>query len=630
MGLVDKLILDGVNNLKNASFGGVVLLVFAQLFAILLYKWLTKPKPGNNPFNKSCVRPRGPIIHEKAKRDGVIKQGFTAKKIPEQVDAVVIGSGMGGLTCAALLAKAGKKVLVLEQHDQAGGCCHTFIEKGYEFDVGIHYVGECANNTITHTLLDQITEGQLGFNPVEQEIDTIILTDPKRDGIRKIPLLSGKDVWKNKLKEMFPKEEKAIDEYFKQMRIARRCYPHSFLIKLIPKWLSALLVKSGIINLISDYPRLVNTSLKDFLNSITEDEDLKAAMSYSFGDYGTQPREAPMMMHMLLMAHYLYGGYYPIGGASEIAMNIIPVIEKHGGRVLVRADVKEIMVDQSGKACGVIVSKGGDEHKIYAPMVISAAGVINTYSRLLPPQVQEKHNLTKVLSKVNSGVGAMSIFVGLDGTNEELGLKATNSWAFTDTELDRGMDEYMALTADEAGSKDIPLLFISFPSTKDPTWDERFPGKSNCTIVTLANWSWFNEWENERIMKRGADYEEIKNRIGEKAWEQTVRLYPQLKDKRTFFDVGTPLTNKYYIGSPKGEIYGLDHNLSRFSMESCLNLRPDTPVPGLYLTGQDITSCGFAGALYAGVLTSCAILNRNLMDDLIAVNREIKAEAKRN
>ena len=76
MGLVDKLILDGVNNLKNASFGGVVLLVFAQLFAILLYKWLTKPKPGNNPFDKSCVRPRGPIIHEKAKRDGVIKQVF--------------------------------------------------------------------------------------------------------------------------------------------------------------------------------------------------------------------------------------------------------------------------------------------------------------------------------------------------------------------------------------------------------------------------------------------------------------------------------------------------------------------------------------------------------------------------
>ena len=62
--------------------------------------------------------------------------GFQAKKIPENLDAIVIGSGMGGLSAAAILAKSGKKVLVLEQHDQAGGCCHTFVEEGFEFDVG--------------------------------------------------------------------------------------------------------------------------------------------------------------------------------------------------------------------------------------------------------------------------------------------------------------------------------------------------------------------------------------------------------------------------------------------------------------------------------------------------------------
>ena len=58
------------------------------------------------------------------------------KRLPENPDAIVVGSGIGGLTAATALAKAGKKVLVLEQHDQAGGCCHTFIEKGFEFDVG--------------------------------------------------------------------------------------------------------------------------------------------------------------------------------------------------------------------------------------------------------------------------------------------------------------------------------------------------------------------------------------------------------------------------------------------------------------------------------------------------------------
>lgn len=62
--------------------------------------------------------------------------GFSVGKVPKNLDVIVIGSGIGGLTAGATLAKAGKKVLVLEQHDQAGGCCHTYIEKGFEFDVG--------------------------------------------------------------------------------------------------------------------------------------------------------------------------------------------------------------------------------------------------------------------------------------------------------------------------------------------------------------------------------------------------------------------------------------------------------------------------------------------------------------
>ena len=74
----------------------------------------------------------------------------------------MVGSGIGGMTTAVLMAKVGKKVLVLEQHDQAGGCCHTFIDKGYEFDVGIHYIGEVSKGELNRTLVDQITDGQLG------------------------------------------------------------------------------------------------------------------------------------------------------------------------------------------------------------------------------------------------------------------------------------------------------------------------------------------------------------------------------------------------------------------------------------------------------------------------------------
>lgn len=65
--------------------------------------------------------------------------GFKPQKVPENIDTIVIGSGISGLTTAVLLGRAGSKVLVLEQHDQAGGCCHTFVDKGYEFDTGKNF-----------------------------------------------------------------------------------------------------------------------------------------------------------------------------------------------------------------------------------------------------------------------------------------------------------------------------------------------------------------------------------------------------------------------------------------------------------------------------------------------------------
>ena len=135
----------------------------------------------------------------------------------------------------------------------------------------------------------------------------------------------------------------------------------------------------------------------------------------------------------------------------------------------------------------------------------------------------------------------------------------------------------------QALDADVPLLFISFPSAKDPEWTNH-PGredKTTCAIVTLANWKWFSKWEDGQVKKRGDDYEEIKQAIGHKMIEQTCKLYPQviifkeysfeigndfyfqIKDKIDFTEIATPVTNKYYIRQPHGEIYGLDHSRER-------------------------------------------------------------------
>jgi len=623
MGIVDKLLINSIKFVGQQVSLTLLCLVILCVPILALVAYLTR-KRGKNPFQKECVRKCGPLEVDVAKRDAVLKQGFTSKKVPSGLDAIVIGSGIGGLSCAALLAKAGKKVLVVEQHDQAGGCCHTFVEEGYEFDVGIHYVGEVTGNTLTQVYIDQITEGQLAWSPVNDVIDRVELGSGE-DRIT-CDVAKGRDVWKNNLKVKFPQEHAGIDKFFTAMKEARKVIPHNFIIKMLPMWLMKFLITTNLFSLFSNLPRFAKTSLQDFMDEITDNKGLQGALCYSFGDYGTQPREAPLLMQLMLMQHYIYGGYYPIGGASEIAYSIIPVIEKTGGKVLVRANVKQILVDDSGKAIGVCVSKGEDVN-IYAPIIISAAGVINTYTKLLPQELTLKLNLKEdLLTKVQSGHGAMSIFIGLNASNEELKLEATNTWAFSEPDLNKAFDDYISLPAEKAGIEDIPLLFISFPSTKDPTWNERYPGKSNCTIVTLCNWEWFEEWEEGRVKKRGQQYDDIKTRMAEKAWEQACRFYPQIKDKRAYFDVGTPLTNNYYLGAPKGEIYGLDHNVSRFDPATSYKLRPASPVPGLYMTGQDISTCGFAGALYSGLLTASVVLDRNLLNDLLSLRKEVKAD----
>lgn len=261
---------------------------------------------------------------------------------------------------------------------------------------------------------------------------------------------------------------------------------------------------------------------------------------------------------------------------------------------------------------------------VHAPLVISAAGIYNTFETLLSDKEAIPDKALLKTKAVRHGFGAMSVYVGLKGTKEDFRLKASNVWAFTDNDLDKITREYLQLGADVAGTKDIPLLFISFPSTKDPEWENRHPGKTTCTIITLAPYEWFEPWENERVMKRGEEYEEIKNRIGKRIWEQTCKFFPQVRDSVDFFDVGSPLSNKYYIAAPRGEIYGIDHHVDRFSPRAAVKLRPDTSIPGLYLTGQDILSCGFAGAMFSGMITASAVLKRNLFADMSRLQKALK------
>ena len=185
----------------------VAILLAALFLLIQVLRWSFQSKCPN-PFDSDIRVARKPYIHDQKKRDAVIKQGFSKEKIPANLDAILIGSGIGSLTTAAIMSKAGKRVLVLEQHDQAGGCCHTFIDKGYEFDVGIHYIGEMGHQTLNKTLLDQICEGQVEWAPLDDDFDVVHIG--YGSDARTYPVATGTEAWKSLLKKQFPGETAAV------------------------------------------------------------------------------------------------------------------------------------------------------------------------------------------------------------------------------------------------------------------------------------------------------------------------------------------------------------------------------------------------------------------------------------
>lgn len=283
-----------------------------------------------------------------------------------------------------------------------------------------------------------------------------------------------------------------------------------------------------------------------------------------------------------------------------------------------RAKVEEILTRQGGEACGVLVKKGSEQYKILAPVVISNAGIYNTFQSLLPKEISNGSYYTELLKNIEPGMTAISVFVGMDASNEELGLKAQNTWAFPTNDSMACFDSFINSDPESVLDMQSPLLFISFPSAKDPQWkvNPERQNKSTCAIVTITKWDWFKAWKDNPVKRRGDDYDSFKKTLGDTMIEQACGLFPQIRDHIDYIEIGTPVTNCHYLASPHGEIYGLDHGSSRFDPWRIAQLRSKTDVPGLFITGQDALLCGFTGALFGGVLCAGAVLGRNVMGDL--------------
>ncbi|WMX13304.1 NAD(P)/FAD-dependent oxidoreductase [Aureispira sp. CCB-E] len=519
-------------------------------------------------------------------------------KLAASYDTIIIGSGIGGLTTAVLLAQKGQKVLVLERHYTAGGFTHIFKRKGYEWDVGIHYVGSMEKeSSILKKIFDSITDQQLKWADMGAVYDRIVIGDKTYDYVK------GVGNWTEKMIGYFPDEEKAIRAYvdliFKVSATSRNFFVEKTMSPIWSKLLGWFLRKP--------YLEYARKSTHDVLGSLTQNQELIKVLAGQYGDYGLPPKQSSFAMHASLVRHYFSGGFFPIGGSSQIVETIAPVLERLGSTILISAEVDQVVIEKN-TAVGVRMKDG----KVFkAKHIISNAGLYTTYKTLLPAPIVQKHRLQQQLNKVQHSVAHACLYIGLDGSPEELQLPKANYWLYPDKlSHDECVENYL-----KDHNEPFPVVYISFPAAKDPDWNNRYPGKSTIDIITLVPYETFENWDGKRWKKRGEDYEARKEKIAQRLLEILYKKEPQLKGKVDYYELSSPLTTKHFVNYEKGELYGLEHTPERFEQKF---LRPRTPIKNFYLTGQDITTAGIGGAAFAGLLTASTITGDNIAKELMS------------
>lgn len=517
----------------------------------------------------------------------------------QQFDSIIIGSGVGGLATAICLARAGQKVLVLEQHYVPGGWSHSFTLNGQRFSPGVHYVGYIDEGQSTNELYCGlgIANDMVFFRMNKNAYEHCLIGDVKFD----IP--AGIENFKNKLSTTFPQEEKNIKKY---LTLVQKVNEELLLMPKLKGWWQKVTVPFRTKN----FGKYSLFPLKKVVGWHVKNPLLKAILNIQCGDHGLPPNRACFPVHCSVMNHYFDGGFYPMGGGGGIVKAMTNGVKRNGGEIRVQQNVEKILIENS-KAIGVQLKDG---EKIYAKTVISNADPSITYLNLIGKEHLSK-KLIKKLEKTKYSVTSLILFLTLDIDVTQFGIDSGNIWMMKDENDDANFDELMNAKIDDGDS--FPAVFISCTTMKDPV---SFNGKyHNFEIVTYVNYEGLKEF-NDLEDYHNEKYKNFKAKVINKLMNNVEKIIPNAKKHIVQAELGTPKTNEFYINSTKGNVYGTEKTLNQVGPFSYKN---KSEIENLYLCGASTLSHGVGGATHSGVATAALILNCD-KDNLLVEDKNQK------
>jgi all-trans-retinol 13,14-reductase len=498
-------------------------------------------------------------------------------------DVIVIGSGMGGMTTAAALSRFDHKVLLLEQAETIGGLTNAFSRDGFSWDVGLHYCGMFGHDQFGGRVLDWLSGGTIEFRSIGTVYDTLHFPDNFEISVGR-PAAA----YMMELKERFPDNADEIDSYFEALLSAQevghmlgveRALPEPF--RSAHRWWNEKKIQ-----------RWCARTTTEVISETISNPKLASVLSAQWGTYGGKPTEASFAFHATVMGHYLEGAGYPVGGAATIAKGLVPVIEAAGGSARAGTPVSEILFEE-GKAVGVR-SQAGDTIK--ASHIVSAIGAGETVKHLLPEEIRQQA-WAQEIATFKPSICYFQVFLGFEGDIAQNGATRSNHWFYESWNTNHAL-----WTAAE--DEPIPMMFVSFPTLKDPAHDPGPSNKHTGEILIWADWSSVADFAEGGIEGRADEWAAYKQGIESRMLEYFEAKFPALAPLIVYHELGTPLATVKFTGHDQAGFYGVETTPRRV-LSDALSAR--TPVSGLFLSGQDVVSPGIAGALMGGLLGAAAI-----------------------
>jgi phytoene dehydrogenase-like protein len=475
-------------------------------------------------------------------------------------DAVVIGSGLGGLCCAAAFARQGFKALVLEHHNKPGGYATTFKRPGgYIFDVSLHSTTVEERDGI-HNLIPGFPEiKDIEFVPLPYLYRMIYPDYDFRIGQKDLP------GYIRTLIGYFPDEKEGIQGIFDDMK---------GLAQDINKYASAG-GQVDMMNFPRDYPYLFksyNKTWGQMLDACIKNPKLKSIISSLWGYYGLPPSKLAGLYYALPTIGYLQeGGYYPIGTSQKISDALMKFIEERGGRVMLKNMVKKILI-KDHSAYGV---KTADGREYTGKVVVSNANAYDTFYEM----TEEKEYLKDYLARMDSFTTSLSSFQVFLGLKEDLvgkiGIKDTEIFYETSYDIEAKYKAHLNAELENLGYG--LMLYDNLYKGYSPK------GKNTLNIISLQGYDHWQKYEEDYLKGNKKAYRAEKERMADILINKVEKtLLPGLKKAIEVKEIGTPLTNVRYTKNYRGAIYGWNQTLDNSPPR---RLAHRTPITNLYLAG---------------------------------------------